>query len=214
MYRRTTRRCIPQSPEYPIWYLVDANFIVNRYLKAPTISDKGERFRVLSAQAYWATIDEQLADDQCKVLLLDVCIAEAFKTLAKKYFGKNPSIQSPGEYNRIRKRLRSDITLSSRDASLTRRSIRFHDIQTSRDIIIGVDRFFERQHKLGANVSIVDLLILATAKYLVDFFGFSKDNLFIITQDNELYRLARALQDLPKCFNPSAKQDASNKVYV
>jgi hypothetical protein len=214
MYKRTERRCIPKSPDYSIWYLVDANFLVNRYLDPRKISDKGERSRVNAAKLYWDIIDDQISQGKCKVFILDVCIAEAFKALAKKYFCNQPCITSPAEYNRTKNRLRTDVKLSSGMASRTHRTIRFHDIQTSRDIIIGVDRFFEKVHKSQASVSIIDLMILSTAKYLVDFLGFSNKNLFIITHDNELYRLARSFNDLPKCFNPTKKQDASDKVYV
>lgn len=83
----------------------------------------------------------------------------------------------------------------------------------NRDIVISVDRFFEKLYKKTLNVGIVDLLLLATGKYLMDFYGFGRDELFIVTTDNSLYNLARSLQDIPRAFNPTQRQDLASRVF-
>jgi hypothetical protein len=103
--------------------------------------------------------------------------------------------------------------LSAQKAKGTKRKIKFHDIQMSRDIIISVDRFFEKLYKKDLHVGIVDLLLLATGKYLMDFYGFGRDELFIVTTDNHLYRLARSLQDVPPAFNPTHKRDSALSIF-
>jgi len=80
-----------------------------------------------------------------------------------------------------------------------------------------VDRFFEKnckEYRKYGNTSIVDLLILSTAKYLIDFYGLPKKDLYIITQDDPLYKLAKSYADLPMVFNPSVAREAANKIFV
>ncbi len=146
-----------------------------------------------------------------------MCIAEAFKVLAKKYYNNEQIFSNPSSYSHAKSALAKDLTLSSKDAKKSIREIKYHDIQTNRDIIISVDRFFEKsckEHKKYGSTGIVDLLILSTAKYLVDFYGLPKKDLYIITQDNPLYKLAKSYADLPMVFNPSVASDAANKVFV
>jgi len=83
----------------------------------------------------------------------------------------------------------------------------------NRDIVISVDRFFEKLYKTNLHVGIIDLLLLATGKYLMDFYGFKRDELFIVTIDGSLYKLARSFQDVPPTFNPSLKTDAAERVF-
>lgn len=123
-------------------------------------------------------------------------------------------LQFPVNYKNARDRLRKDIHLTTRDARKQHRHIRYHDIDTTRDVFIGVDRFFEKAHKMRLNVGIVDLMLLATAKYLTDFLGFSDRSLFVVTADGALYKLARALPDVPMTFNPLLARDAAAKVFV
>jgi hypothetical protein len=195
------------------YYLVDANFLVNKYLRASKITDAREQDRIRKSQAWWQEIDSQVASDMAKVYISDLCIAEAFKTLAKKNY-EDKIFKYPVDYKLAKDRLRKDIHLPIAEARKQNRTIRYHDIDTSRDVVIGVDRFFELANKLKVNVSIVDLLILATAKYLTDFYGFSDDNLFVVTQDSDLYKLARKIPDLPYTFNPLRPGDFPDKVFV
>ena len=178
---RTVKRCIPKAAAYQIFYLIDANFLIYHFLDASRISDISEQNRAREAQAYWKIIESQRKAGRAKVFVLDVCIAEAFKTLAKKYYNKSGIFPNAVYFKNARDRLRKEVQLSVKGASKSVRKVTFHDIQTTRDIIIGVDRFFENALKKGKNVGIIDLMILSTARYLIDFLGFDRAKLFIIT---------------------------------
>lgn len=199
-----------------VYYLVDANFLANRHINETKVSAANEQHQIKCAKAWWKEIKTQLRNDQARVYILDLCIAEAFKVLARKYYNNEAIFANPGSYSHAKNALAKDLTLSAREAKKSIRSIKYHDIQTNRDIIISVDRFFEKsckeRKKYGAT-SIVDLLILATAKYLVDFYGLPEDRLFIVTQDNALYKLAKSYADLPMVFNPAEPRDAADKVF-
>ena len=212
---RSERRCIPKLPKTPIWYLVDTCCLVNKYLDAGWATDQNEKDAILSAQEYWRVIDQQLGKRQCKIFLLDVCIAEAFRVLAKKRYQSTPFFKSKVDYNRTCDRMSKDLSLGSREAKRMDRNVQYHDIQTCSDIIIEVDRFFEAIFKRGgAGLRTVDLMLLSTGKYLMDYYGITKEDLFLITQDKELYRIARTLNDLPKAFNPQDPKDNHRKVFT
>lgn len=192
-----SKRVIPRKPTSCNYYLVDANFLVNRYLKPAALTDAKEKERITLSLAWWAEINAQLGVGTAKIYVPDVCIAEAFKTLAKKYY-EQKFFKYPANYKNARDALRKDIHLPQREARKQHRTIRFHDVDTTRDVVISVDRFFEKAYKLKVSVGIIDLLLLATAKYLTDFFGFSDDELLVITMDGPLYKLARSMSDVPR----------------
>jgi len=199
-----------------VYYLVDANFLANRHINETKVQDSKEQHQIVCAKAWWKEIKGQLVRDQARVYVLDLCIAEAFKVLARKYYNNEEIFANPGSYSHAKAALAKDLTLSSKEAKKSTRSIKYHDIQTNRDIIISVDRFFERsckKRKSYGATGIVDLLILSTAKYLVDFYGLPKDRLFIVTQDKPLYKLAKSYADLPMVFNPAEPRDAASKVF-
>jgi hypothetical protein len=212
---RTAIRCIPKTPKSTIWYLVDACFLVNKFFNEKRTRDRGEIDSITAAKQYWEIIDQQLAKGQCRIFLLDVCIAEAFKVLAKKRYQRSSLIRTAKEYNRIASKMSKELSLSSKEAKRTKRTIKYHDLQTCRDIIIGVDRFFEATYKRGgAGLGTIDLMLLSAGKYLMDFYGFSRSDLFMITQDRALYKIARSMNDLPKTFNPQESRDNFKKVFV
>ncbi len=211
---RSIRRCIPKTPKETHFYLVDANFLANKRINEKQIQDAGQKKRVTCAKAYWKHIDKQLKENIARVYVLDLCIAETFKVLAKKYYNQEKIFSNYSSYAHAKKRLHEDLHLPSKEARSADRNIKYHDIQTNRDITISVDRFFEKDFKMKTNVSIVDLMILACSKYLIDFYGIKKESLCIITQDNELYRLARSYNDLPSVFNPHKDADSAEKVFV
>jgi hypothetical protein len=62
--------------------------------------------------------------------------------LAKKYY-RHGAFANAAAYGQARRRLSRDITTPYKDLKRARRRIRFHDISTSRDVIIAVDRFLE-----------------------------------------------------------------------
>jgi hypothetical protein len=94
-----------------------------------------------------------------------------------------------------------------------RRDVRFHDISTNRDIIVSVDRFFERFLKNGAHVQIVDLVLVATAKYLMDFYDIPKPFLHIVTLDNALLRGIAQIQELPNAYDPTRRSHRAELVF-
>jgi hypothetical protein len=192
---------------------VDTSFLVGRYLRPSTITNAAEQTHIRKSQEWWGEIDAQLKVDRAKVYVPALCIAEAFKVLAKKYYD-DKIFKKPIDYKHARDRLRADIHLTTKKAVKPKRRILFHDIETSRDVIIGVDRFYEQAHKLKVSVGIVDLLLLATAKYLTDFYGFTDDELFVVTMDNGLYKLGRKIRDIPMTFNPLRTLDAASQIFV
>ena len=209
-----SNRKIPRNPEGKLYYLIDANFLVNKHLNHKNITDKGEIKRIKSAKTYWKIIDQQLEANQAQVYILDVCIAETFKVFAKKFYNQEPIFKNHSSYSHVCKKVRKEISLSPKEAKKTNRNIRYHDIQTNRDIIIGVDRFFEVANKKKLNsVGIIDIMILSSARYLTDYYGIEKQKIAIITQDTKLYRLANSINDIPAAFNPHLEKDSIEKVF-
>lgn len=208
-------RKIPFKPEGKIYYLIDTNFLVNKHLNHKNISDKSEINRIKSAKTYWKIIDQQLEANQAQVYILDVCIAETFKVFAKKFYNNEPVFKNHSSYSYVCKKVRKSISLSPKEAKKSNRNIRYHDIQTNRDIIIGVDRFFEVLNKKKLNsVGIIDIMILSVSRYLTDYYGIEKQKIAIITQDNKLYRLANSINDIPSAFNPNFEKDSINKIFT
>jgi hypothetical protein len=210
---RKKRRIIRSNRESLNHFLVDACFLVNKYINPAWIAEPNEKHRIQCCKDWWAKITSQLKQDKAKVFTLDVIIAEAFKTLAKKNF-RQRIFKYSDSYKKACENLRNDMHLSAKKAKSTIRKITFHDIQMNRDIIISVDRFFEKVYKMDLHVGIVDLLLLATGKYLMDFYGLARDELFIVTTDTNLYKLARSLQDIPPAFNPTRKRDLASTVFI
>ncbi len=204
---------IKRRPDPRNYFLVDACFLVNKYLKLSWIKDPAERERVRKCHLWWQEIDTQMKAQRARVFVLDVCIAEAFKTLAKKNY-EDRVFTYPANYKSARDSLRKDIHLTPEKTRKQKRFIHYHHIDTNRDIIISVDRFFEKQHKLEVRVGVVDLMILAAGKYLIDFYGFTRRNLFIVTIDGDLHKLARSLSDVPYAFDPLRANYAAGKVFV
>ena len=205
-------RKILRSPSDRIFYLVDANFLVNKFIPSRLVTNTSEKLRVERAQEWWKEIDSQLKAGKAVVYIPDICIAESFKVLAKKYY-VDKYFKTTVAHKKARDAMSLFLRTTSKSLKASRRDIRVHDISTCRDIIIAVDRFFESYLKAGLNVSVVDLLILATAKYLMDFYFIPKSSLFIVTQDNSLWRGSKSLTDIPTAFNPSMDSEIASKVF-
>lgn len=210
MPRRIRIRRRPNGSNY---FLVDASFLVNKYLKVTWISDQNEKQRIKACQAWWKEIDAQVNAHRAIVYVPDLCIAEAFKVLSKKNY-QDRVFRYAADYKSARDSLRKDIHLPAEEARKQERHIRYHDIDTNRDIVISVDRFFEKLHKDKLSVGIVDLMLLATGKYLLDFYGFTRSNLFIVTIDGHLHKLARSFSDVPVAFNPLRPNDTASRVFT
>jgi len=205
-------RKINRNPSGTNFYLVDACFLANRYIPANGLPKK-ERDRVERCKEWWKEIDAQLNNGKAIVYVPDVCIAEAFKVLANKYY-KEHIFPTAVDYNKAKNRFSRDITITKKELTASNRKIRFHDISTSRDVIIAVDRFLEAFTKNDIYVSLPDLIILATAKYLIDFYRVPFSSLFIVTTDGSLHRGSRKVNDIPSAFDPKQKNETAAKVFI
>jgi predicted nucleic acid-binding protein len=207
---RKIRRQLAEGRNY---FLVDANFLVNKYIPPTVAPNDTQKRRIDKCLEWWGEIDSQLSSGKARVYICDLCIAEAFKVLAQKYY-VDRWFPNSHTYNYSKKRLISEITTTSKDLSKFDRKIRYHDISTSRDLIIAVDRFFEVFLKNNLKVSLTDLVILATAKYLVDFYDIPTNRIHIITLDRHLRRGAKYIQELPYIYDPTDPADERSKVFV
>jgi len=194
------------------FYLLDACFLANKYIPVDRVTDPREKIRVERSKAWWQHIDAQVRRRKAIVYVPDVCIAEAFKVLAKKYY-RDKYFRRPVDHKIAREKLAADLHATPRVLKSSDRHIRFHDISTSRDIIIAVDRFFEVCFKRNLEVSVPDLIILATAKYLVDFYNIPNDRLHIVTLDHALWRASKLVLDIPSAFNPNMKYEQAHYVF-
>ncbi len=195
------------------YYLVDANFLANKHIP-PKLAPAGrERERVGACQAWWAVIDEQLDARYARVFIPDLCIAEAFKVLAKKYY-REKWFKRHADFDSARRRLSADIRTPSGSLKLSARDVRYHDASTNRDIIISVDRFFELFMKGKGGVQIVDLIVVATAKHLMEFYDIPRDRLHIVTLDTPLREGVRRAADLPNAYDPTLQSHRVDAVFV
>ena len=84
---------------------------------------------------------------------------------------------------------------------------------TTRDVIIAVDRFYESFLKNNNNVGVIDLIIVANAKYLMDFHDAQKKQLHIITFDKPLWQGTKKISELPNAYFPGLGNDTFDKVF-
>ncbi len=194
------------------YYLVDACFLANKHLPASLAPTVHERERIEACQAWWKKIDRQLDAGFARVFAPDVCIAEAFKVLAKKYYQER-WFKSPSSFGAVKRKLSNDIRTPTQSLKAMNRPVRFHDISTNRDIIVAVDRFFELFHRKKKHVQIVDLLVVATAKYLMDFYDIPKATLHIVTLDKALREGIAAVPELPSAYDPTLRAHRAEVVF-
>ena len=64
-------------------FLVDANFMAMKYIPEKYAPNDREKERITSCKEWWAAIDNLVDARKATVYIPDVCIAEAFKVLAK-----------------------------------------------------------------------------------------------------------------------------------
>lgn len=193
-------------------YVVDANFLANRFIPERYVPAGRELDRVRACNHWWDEIDEQLQRRRARVYIPDVCIAETFKVLAKKYYD-HEWFPSSGALGNARRKLRAAIKVTSETLRSASRHIKYHDISTTRDIIIAIDRFYELFHRHNKPVSIPDLIIVATAKYLIDFYDVPKAQLHMVTLDRPLYEGTQHIGELPNAYNPTLAKDAPVRVF-
>ncbi len=205
-------RKIRRNPTGRNYFLVDACFLANKYIPPRLAPDRKQRERINRCLEWWAEIDKQISEGKARVYIPDICIAETFKVLAKKYYIEK-WFKSAVQLDYYRRKLRGDIVMTTREMRKSNRKVKYHDISTSRDIIISVDRFFELFSNLKLNVSLPDLIILATAKYLMDFYDIAGSTLHIVTMDSALWRGSKKCQEVPNAYDPTKEGDARNRVF-
>ena len=130
MAKQIRKICVKDDEK--VYYLVDANFLANRHINETKVNDAKEQHQIKCAKEWWKEIKNQLKNDQARVYILDICIAEAFKVLARKYYNNEDIFANPGSYAHARGALAKDLTLSAKEAKKSIRSIKYHDIQMPR----------------------------------------------------------------------------------
>lgn len=196
-------RKIPRNPEKGRnYYVVDACFLANRRIPKSFAPPGRERDRIDSCVRWWAEIDAQLSSQQARVYVPDICIAEAFKVLAKKYY-VDGWFDTWAKYDRARDKLSDDIRIPAKDVQRKDREVPFHDVSTNRDIIVGVDRFFRLFMNNKKKVSLPDLVLVATAKYLMEIFDLPKERTHIVTMDKPLREGVGKTTELPNAYDPT-----------
>jgi hypothetical protein len=202
-------RKIGRDPARKNYFLVDANFLADKHIPPASAPNAHERGRIESCIAWWDEIEDQLARNVARVYIPDICIAEAFKVLAKKRYAHG-WFKTAAEHRRARDTLSKDIRTHNTGLKAGKRRVPYHDISTNRDIIISVDRFFGvfLRHKNTIRVSVPDLIVLATAKYLIEFFDIPKERLHVVTMDVELRTGSKRLgHELPPAYDPTTGLD-------
>lgn len=192
------------------YYLVDSNFLANIHINPAYAPNVRERERIEACVEWWDEIEAQLDAGMARIYVPDLCIAEAFKVLAKKYY-RQGWFPNPAAFGAAKRSLSQDIRTPDKVLRSQNRTIRVHDVSTNRDIIVAVDRFFELFHRHGKNVGIVDLILVATAKYLMDFFDIPKSRHHIVTLDVALREGIGHVTELPNAYDPTR---ASHKAAV
>jgi len=205
------KRSIEKSPsDHKNYFVVDANFLAYVALPKRTvrsklqIRDSHEKERADRCFKWWEKIKRQLRDNVARVYVPDICIAEAFKVLAKWYYQRG-WFATAEAYSQARKRLRKFVSTTHTEMAKADRLVQVHDVPTDRDIVIAVDRFFETMfsRRKPLNVEIPDLMLLAVAKYLMDFYDIPKSYLYIITLDKTLAKLTKKIPELPAPIDPT-----------
>ena len=195
------------------YFIVDACFLANKYLPSGLAPPGGSRDQIVRCMEWWNEIDTQLAAGSARVYIPDICIAETFKVIAKKYY-QDKWFPTSQRMDASRRRLRGDIVNSSEELRRARRDIKYHDVPTSRDIIISVDRFYRLFMKHRKNVSLPDLILVATAKYLMDFYDFPHNRVHVITLDKRLWEGTKKIAELPNAYDPTVAADHFSRVFV
>ncbi|MBL7075076.1 hypothetical protein ISS37_07550 [candidate division KSB1 bacterium] len=209
---RKIKKTLPNKQKN--YYVVDASFLVNKYIPTKIINDIKHKRRIEDCQQWWKEIDKQLRRGRARVYIPSACIAESFKVLAQLAF--HPQLKrfkSTQQYNYYRNKLHNQISLQPLKLRSFSRNITYHDIPMDRDIILSIDRFYELFAKYKKRVGVIDLSIATTAKYLMDFFDIPKDNLHIVTLDKSLRGGIQKSQDLPNAYDPTFVSHSIERIF-
>jgi hypothetical protein len=144
-------------------HVVDASFLANRCIPERNVPAGKHLDRMRACNAWWQEIEAQLESQRARVYSPDVCIAETFRVLAKEVLRR----RMVSQFGSTLETHATDCAEWSAcpQASCGRQTghIKYHDISSTRDIIISVDRLCDLFHSHSKVVSIPDLIIVATA---------------------------------------------------
>lgn len=206
-------RKIPKKPRKAErnYFVVDASFLANKYLPIGTAPTPDEQRMIRQAHRWWKEIDRQVTEERARIYVPDLCIAEAFKVLAKKYY--SDAFSNGAAYKAARDRLSRDVSISHKELQTQKRYISYHDVPASRDIIVAVGRFYELFMKHRCNVGVIDLILVSTAKYLMDFHDAPRKQVHIVTHDHALWRGTKKVPELPNAYDPAQVKDEYSRVF-
>ncbi|HEY5535316.1 MAG TPA: hypothetical protein VIL99_10330 [Ignavibacteria bacterium] len=206
-------RKIYLEPNYTLYYIVDANFFANKYLKPRESLNTTDRDRIENSHAWWEVVDWQVNNKIAIVFVNDLCIAETYKVIAKKYY--QDKVFKYNRYKAIRKKITNNIQLSISNLVSKSRYIRYHNITVDRDIIVGASRYLEIAHKHNMqSISVIDLTILSSAKYLMDFYRIKKEQIIILTGDRKIIKCARYSNEGPSVIDPLEPKNKTENFFI
>jgi predicted nucleic acid-binding protein len=196
-------RFIYRNPTDKNYFVVDANFLANKFIDLKFVPEEPakQKQRIRDCQKWWVEIEKMVNTNQARVYIPDICIAEAVRVLAKKYyregwFKKYDLYKARGDLYKL-------IRMTHKQLRRANRKVKYHDISTNRDIIVSVDRYFELTEIKKLSTTIPDIMVLAVAKYIMDFYDIPKEKLFIITSDADLIKLTKYTSELPSPHDPT-----------
>ncbi len=64
------------------------------------------------------------------------------------------------------------------------------------------------------HVELPGLIVVATAKYLIDFYDIPKNKLHIITLDSALWKGTKKIPELPNAYDPTNINDRFEQVFA
>ncbi|MBK7791623.1 MAG: hypothetical protein IPJ62_03350 [Betaproteobacteria bacterium] len=128
-------RKILRKPVDRIAYVIDANFLANKFIPIKFVTDAAEQAAIEKSLEWWIEIDSQL-DSGHDCLRPDICIAETFKVLAKKYY-KHKLFKRPIDHKNARDRLSQFLATPASVFRAANRKIRVHDVPTTRPNHLG-----------------------------------------------------------------------------
>ncbi len=189
------------------FFIVDACFLANKYIPLKIVPNN-QKQRVQSCVEWWKIIEEQINKKRAIVYIPDICVAEVIKVFSKMYY-QEALFSCYQKYNACVKKFRNDIRTTHKELASKTRHIKYHDVPTSRDILISVERFNRVFNLKGFSVSVPDLILVATAKYLMDFYNVPKKYIHILTMDKSLKKGSNKIAEIPSAYDPSSQKASS-----
>ena len=62
-------------------------------------------------------------------------------------------------------------------------------------------------------MGVIDLILVSTAKYLMDFHDAKRKQIHIITHDNALWRGTKKVSELPNAYDPAERADEFSRIF-